>query len=297
MAALAVLYGLIMQRIIPSPFIIRQTLVLIFAAFLNGISINLLLVPHQLISGGVGGMALFTNYLTPVSVATWIIIFNIPIFIAGWKQLGRGFFIASLYGTVMLALMTYATMWTIPFNPLKDPLMATAFSGVLRGFGIGLALRVNGSMGGTDIIGAIFRKKYSISIGTVSLIINAIIVCLGGVVFGADIAALALISIFVEAMTVDKTIRGINTSKAIFIISTKPQQIADRIFEHIDRGVTFLEGEGAYYNNPRKVLYCVVSLRQLARVKYYVQQIDPEAFVSVADVSEVMGKGFRPSPF
>ena len=278
-------------------FYIKQYLFLTIGTFVSAIGINLFLVPHELVAGGISGFSLFLNYLTPFSTSFWLITLNIPIFILGWKILGKNFFFASLFGMLMLSLFLHFTDPISKIKLLSDPLLASVFSGVLRGIGIGMTLRVSGSQGGTDIIGAIIHKKYSMSIGQVSMFLNVAIVILAGLVLGADIAALAIVSIFVESVMMDKTVKGINTSVALFIISNEPRLIADQMLKKLDRGVTFLHGEGAYYGNTREVIYCVVSLRQLAKAKHYVKDIDANAFIAVADVSEVLGRGFRPSPF
>lgn len=282
---------------IKNHFILKQGFVIFIATLINALGVNIFLVPHKLIGGGFTGLAVFLNYITSYPIWAYVFLLNAPLFIIALKKLGRPFVLGSLYGMLALSFSLFLTEFTSKWELISSPIMAAVFSGVLRGLGVGLALRVNGSLGGTDIIGALVKKYFSISFGMVALAFNGFIVLLSGVKFGADIAGLALLSIFVESFAIDKTIQGINTSKAVFVISTKSEEIATRIMEKVNRGVTFLEGQGAYYKNPRKVLYCVVSLRQLARVKYHVKDIDADAFMSVADVSEVLGKGFKPSPF
>lgn len=278
-------------------FIIKQVIVTTFGVLMTAIGINLFLVPHHLVSGGISGLSLALNYLTQLPTGLWILIFNIPIFLLAWKSLGRAFFFASLLGMLLLSLFTLLTLPLSHLHVLKSPLIATLFGGALRGLGIGCVLRVNSSQGGTDILGALIRKRTSMSMGSISLILNGCIIVFSGIMFGAEVAALGILSIFMEAMATDRVIQGFDTSRAITIITTKPEEIAQEIIKHLDRGVTYLNGEGAFSHTPRKVLYTVVSLRQLARVKYYVQLHDPKAFVTVAEVSEVVGKGFRPQPF
>ncbi|MBI4211721.1 MAG: YitT family protein [Deltaproteobacteria bacterium] len=279
------------------PYLLHQTLTITLGAFLTAVAINLFLVPHQLVTGGVGGLALFVAYLIKLPVWMLVLGFNLPIFIAGFLLLGRSFLAGSLFGMVMMTVFIYLTEGMSQVHLVQDPFMSSIFGGVLGGVGMGLTLRVNGSLGGTDIIGAICKKYFSISIGTMNFVANALIVVLTGTIFGSDIASLALINIFVESIALDKTIQGLDTSKGIFIMTEKPSEIAALIMEKLNRGVTLLQGEGGFTQSPRQVIYTVVSLRQLARVKYYVQTTDPKAFMSIADVAEVVGEGFRPSPF
>lgn len=281
----------------PLSVYLKHALAITCGALLTGIAINTFLVPHEFVTGGISGVALVIHYLVPIPVWLMIVLLNAPLFIAGFFILGRDFLIGSLFGTVMLTIAVYATEGLAQFQLLKEPMLAAVFGALLSGVGIGITLRVNGSLGGTDIVGAIVKKFLSTSVGTTIFTANAFIILLSAGLFSPEVAAYGLINIFVEAMALDKTIRGINISKGVFIITSKPEEIAREIMTKLDRGVTYLHGEGAYYGNPRKILYSVVTLRQLSRVKYYVKRIDPHAFMSVAEVAEVVGEGFKPSPF
>ena len=278
-------------------FFLRQTCAITFGALLTAISINLFLVPLQFVTGGISGLALLIHYVAPIPIWAWILLFNAPVFVAGFLILGRGFLVASFYGTLALTLFVYLTEPLAQLKIMADPMLAAIFGGVVSEVGIGITLRLNGSLGGTDIIGAIVKKLWSINVGTTIFTSNALIIIAAGFIFGTEVAAFALINIFVEALLIDKTMKGFDTSQALMIISSKPEEIADYIMKHINRGVTFLQGEGAYQGRHVKVLYCVVSLRQVARVKLFVKQIDPAAFMTIENVIEVMGEGFRPSPF
>lgn len=278
-------------------FIMEQVGITTLGALISALGIGFFLTPHKLVTGGFGGLSLFTHYLIDLPVGLLVFLFNIPVFIAGWRTLGRSFFLGSLYGTLVFAGAIFVVEQFSSLNPLHDPLLAAIFGGLLGGIGAGLSMRVNSSLGGTDIIGALFRKSHSVSIGTVSFIVNMVIIAISGSVFGTETAAYGLISIFVGALAMDRAIQGINTSIAIFIVTEKPKDIADLIMKKLNRGVTFLEGHGAYEKTPTKVLYCVATLRELARIKFYVRSTDREAFMTIADVAEVIGHGFKPAPF
>lgn len=277
-------------------FLIKQTLLTALGVFMTALGINLFMAPHHLVSGGVSGLSLGLNYLTGFPTGLWILLFNIPIFAIAWKSLGRGFFLASLFGTVLLSTFTILTLPLSHLHFIKEPLVAALFGGAMRGVGIGFVLRVNSSQGGTDILGALIRKRYSVSMGTISLILNGIIIIFSGIMFGAEVASLGVLSIFMEAAATDKVIQGLDTSRAVTIITHKSDEIAQEIIQHLHRDVTFLHGAGSR-DQSWKVIYTVVSLRQLARVKLYVKKHDPEAFMTIADVTEVVGKGFRAQPF
>lgn len=275
---------------------IKNAVLIAIGSTVTSVGINAFLVPHKFISGGVSGLAQFASYLTPLSVATYVLVFNIPIFIFGWRFVGRTFVIGSLFGTAMLTLGLYSTEWMSHMGWAPERLLSAIIGGSLSGGGTGLVFRANSSHGGTDIIGAAVKKHWSYSIGSVAFTFNVMIVLLVGLIFGLHAALYTIVAQFCAATALDKVMLGIDRSRAVFIITTEPKQVADLIMSKLARGVTYLEGEGAYLGTRRRVLYCVVGLRQLARVKYYVKSVDPAAFLTVAEVSEVMGKGFKLPP-
>jgi len=276
--------------------LVRNFLLIICGSFISAVGINTFLVPHKFISSGFGGLSLFLSYLTPVSVATYLLIFNIPIFLFGWRYVGRVFVLGSLVGTIAFSLGLYFTAWMAHTGWEPEPMLSALVGGALSGGGAGLVFRASGSQGGTDIVAAAVRKRWSLSIGSVVFVFNAAIVLCLGFVYGLHAALYSLLAQFCSAMALDKVMLGWDRRRALFIISSEPQKIAREITKKLGRGVTFLEGEGAFFGGKQKVIFCVVSLRQLARAKYFVQSMDPNAFMTVAEVSEVLGKGFKSVP-
>lgn len=276
--------------------IFRNLILIFIGSLIAAVGINAFLAPHNFLSGGVSGLSLLLSYLTPWSVGTYVIVLNIPVFVVGWFKVGRAFVWGSMIGMLMLAGCLYATEWMAHMGWAPERLLSALIGGALSGGGTGLVFRANSSHGGTDIVAAAIKKSTSISIGTVTFAFNVVIISLLGVSFGLHAALYTVVSLLCAAIALDKVIIGIDNSRAVFIISTKPEEIADLIMKKLSRGVTFLEGEGAYMGRKQKVIYCVVTLRQLARVKYYVQSTDPNAFITVAEVNEVAGKGFRAVP-
>lgn len=269
---------------------------IVIGSVISAIGINAFLVPHKFLSSGVSGLAQFVSYVTPVSVGTYVLVFNIPIFILGWRYVGRVFIVGSLIGVVALSLGLYATEWMAIRGWAPERLLSALIGGALAGGGTGLVFRANSSHAGIDIIAAAVKKRWSMSIGTISFIFNAVMVSVLGIFFGLNPALYSIIVYFCSAVALDKVFVGLDTSRAVFIISEEPQKIANLIVKKLNRGVTFLDGEGAYLGRKQKVIYCVVPLRQLARIKHYVQSTDPHAFLTVAEVTEVLGKGFRSVP-
>jgi len=275
---------------------VRNIALVIIGSFITAVGINAFLVPHKFLSGGVSGLSQLFSYITPWSVGTYVLVLNIPIFILGLWKVGRTFVFGSAIGMLALVGWLYATEWMAYTGWAPERLLSALIGGTLGGGGTGLVFRANSSHAGVDIIAAAIRKQWSVSIGTVSFIFNIFITALLGTIFGLHAALYTIVALFCSAIALDKVMIGIGNSRAVFIISSRPQEIADLIMKKLGRGVTFLDGEGAYMGTKQKVIYCVVTLRQLARVKYYVKSTDPRAFMTVAEVSEVAGKGFREAP-
>jgi uncharacterized membrane-anchored protein YitT (DUF2179 family) len=274
----------------------RNLLLVAVGSLITAIGINCFLVPHKFLSGGVSGLSQLFSYLTPWSVGTYVLVLNIPIFVMGWFKVGRTFVVGSALGMLALAGFLYATEWMAHTGWAPERLLSALIGGTLSGGGTGLVFRANSSHAGIDIIAAAIKKQWSMSIGTVAFFFNFFITVLLGTIFGLHAALYTIVALFCSAIALDKVMIGIDNSRAVFIISSEPDRIADLIIKKLGRGVTFLEGEGAYTTQKQRVIYCVVTLRQLARVKYYVQSTDPKAFMTIAEVNEVAGKGFRAAP-
>lgn len=263
---------------------------------ITAVGINAFLVPHKFLSGGVSGLSQLLSYLTPVSLATYFLVLNIPVFLFGWRYVGRVFVLGSVVGLLALSACLYATAWMADTGWAPERLLSAIIGGAMSGGGTGLVFRANSSHGGIDVLAAAIKKRWSWSIGTVAFVFNAVIVLVLAFVFGLHAALYTIVSQFVSSVVVDRVIIGLDTGRAVFVITSEPKKIADLIIKKLNRGVTFLEGEGAYMGRRQQVIYCVVSLSQLARVKHYVKTTDPDAFLTIAEVSEVQGRGFRAVP-
>lgn len=274
----------------------KITLILTGSA-ISGTGIALLLAPHKLLSGGVTGTSMLLSYVTPLDPGIWMIAINIPLFIMAWRKIDLHFCVYSMIGTLALsgAIMVLSNI-EIPML-VHDPLLASLFGGMLCGGGTGLVIRARGSHGGTDIISVIVRQKFSISIGMVSFYINIVLVALLSIKFGLEIGLLTIFAQYVSSKSLDRVVTGFNTAKGVTIISDKADELAEYIMRRMYRGVTFLDGEGAYGGGHKKVIWCVVTTSQLSRIKGAMKRIDPSAFMAINDAEEIVGKGFYRSPF
>jgi uncharacterized membrane-anchored protein YitT (DUF2179 family) len=284
-----------MKRIVKSLFGIS------LGAILVAISISLFILPHKLISGGISGLSLIIFYLTnnlfniPVSIL--IFVFNIPIVVLGAKQLGKNFTLYSIFGITMMSAMIYVfenipQIVSLIHTPTQNRLLAAIFSGVTTGIGGGIVFRSGGTLGGTDILGMIIKKKYNLSIGSFLLYSNVIIMILSLIFFEPETVMYTLISMYVASTVTDAVQEGINTKTTVLVISDHYEEVAEQILKALHRGVTYLHGEGGFLHNEKKIIMCVATKFELSLLKELTLKADPHAFISISETTEVLGKGF-----
>ena len=271
----------------------KKLFFIVMGNLLCSIAFNVFFVPNKLLSGGVGGMGILLQYLTNIPTGVWVLIINIPIFILGSKMVDREF---ALYGFISMLVFSFLLTITSEIGKyiiIDDILLVSIFGGIFNGIGMGLMFRNRASQGGLDIVAAILRKNYNINIGTALMGVNTVIISLSSLLFGYKSAMYTLIALYTAYKVLDKVQTGFNVKKNIVIVSDKHEQLAEAIIQKLHRGVTFLEGVGAYTNEDKRVIYCIVTSRETARLKSIIDEIDPNAFLTINDVVEVKGRGFR----
>lgn len=261
-------------------------------ASLLGISINTFLLPHHMLSGGISGIAMILHFMFNLPIGGLVALLNVPIFYAAYKFLDRESVFIGLYGMIIFSAVIDATSFLVSYNVTDDILLAAIFGGALTGVGGGLVFRVNGNTGGADIIAVIVKKYYALDVGSVMFAINVLLMTISAVLFGFKPAMYTLISMYVGATVIDRVIEGFNRKKTVMIISDHCEEIADAILSEIGRGVTFLQGEGAFTHQEKKLIFVVVTLIQIAKIKVIIQTTDPQAFIIIQDATEVSGHGF-----
>jgi uncharacterized membrane-anchored protein YitT (DUF2179 family) len=275
-----------------SPWEVAINLLQIIAgSLLVAVSLNILLIPHGLLSGGVAGLALAFLYLFKIPVYSSILLLNIPIFWWGAREINRQFLLYSLAGTLALTIFQATTYNLIEPLPV-DLFLASIFGGGLSGVGLGLVFRGHGSTGGTDIIAVILKKKKNMSIGEVGFYANLLVITISLAFFPLDIVLYTVISMFVAGKMIDVTITGFNLNKSVMIISNMSEEIGGRIINEMHRGVTYFSGWGAFTRENKTIINCVANRFELAKLKHIISEIDPDAFVYISDATEVLGKGF-----
>lgn len=250
-----------------------------------------------LVTGGFTGLTIVIRSLTKSviegGIPLWFtnIVLNIPVFLYSYIKFGRKFVGRTLFATLMLSVWLYI----IPGVDLSgdDYLLAALFGGVFTGVGMGLVLRAGATTGGTDMVAALIQSRMRhYSVVQIMQVMDAAIVIAGLYVFGLRSTLYAVVSIFVMTKVSDAFLEGFKNSKAALIITNHHEEVAQRLMDELDRGVTGMDAKGMYTQNYKCVLYCVVSRKEIVRLKEIVNDVDPEAFVIVSDVREVLGEGF-----
>lgn len=266
--------------------------VILLGGIISGISFNVFIMPHKMLSGGVSGIALITNYITGINPGLIIFALNIPIFLLGYKYVDKEFILLSLIGMASLSFFIDLFSFLRYKTFVEDIMLSSIYGGVLNGIGMGIVFRNRASLGGTDIIAVIVKKYLSINIGSTSLIINFAIVAISSIIYGIKPAMYTLISMYIASKVLDKVQEGFDIRKQVMIISNNEEEMVKEIIKRLHRGVTYLEGEGAFTGNKKRVIYCIVTINQLAKLKQIVRETDPYAFMTVSDTAEVLGQGF-----
>lgn len=273
--------------------IFLKYLVIIAGMTIACIGINGFLRPAHLLSGGVPGASAAINYITGMNIGILTFLINIPIFVLGFIYLEKEFCIISLINMILFSTLLGLTQNIGQFIPIDDILLQSVYGGILSGMGAGLVFRTKSSQGGTDILAAILKFKKNIPMKDTTFSINILIVSIGGILFGIDLALYTLIGMFLNAATMNFIKDAMNYQKSVMVISRESESIATDIMEHLHRGVTFLDAEGAYTKEKKKIIYCIVSSNEIPKIKEIALKYDKKSFISVNDVSEVKGRGFK----
>jgi uncharacterized membrane-anchored protein YitT (DUF2179 family) len=269
----------------------QRTFFIVFGAILMGVGLEEFLVPNQILDGGIVGISIIFSHLTGVKLGIFIFTLNIPFFFIGYKQIGKTFALSTLLGIAVLSVTT-SLLHHVP-GITDDLLLATVFGGIVLGVGVGIVIRYGGSLDGTEIMAILLNKKLPFSVGEIIMFFNIFIFGVAGFVFGWDRAMYSLLAYYIAFKTIDIVIAGLDESKSAWIISDKHQDLGEAIMARLGRGVTYLNGEGAYTGDDKKVIFCVITRLEEAKLKDIVEELDPSAFLAVANISEVRGGRFK----
>ncbi|MEH7580502.1 YitT family protein [Priestia megaterium] len=281
----------VVHRSLSAKMIVKRMLFILVGALLMAVGLEFFLVPNEVIDGGIVGISIILSHLTDVQIGFYIFVLNLPFFFIGYNQIGKTFALSTLLGVIILSIAT-SIFHDLPVLT-GDPLLATVFGGIVLGVGVGIVIRYGGSLDGTEILAILFNKRTPFSVGETIMFFNLFILGSAGFVFGWDRAMYSLMAYFIAFKTIDIVIQGLDESKSAWIISEQYEQIGEAILARLGRGVTYLNGEGAYTGDDKKVIFCVITRLEEAKLKAIIDEIDPSAFFAVAAIAEVRGGRFK----
>lgn len=263
----------------------RNIVVIILASIVVGSAYNLLLIPHEILSSGLSGIAMMLGLVTPLNTGVMNLLLNLPLLILGMMKLGKRF----IGYTILSVVVISASLYVIPvYQVTNDPILASLFGGVIVGVGVGVIFRASGSSGGFDIVAMLLSRKRDFPLGALISAMNAIVVAISGFVFSWDAALLTLVSIYATGKVVD-TIHTSHIKLTLMIITSKGEDVKQQLLAKLHRGITIIDAKGAYSGEGRKVLLTVITRYQLAEVKSMIKETDAKAFVNIMQTTEVMG--------
>jgi uncharacterized membrane-anchored protein YitT (DUF2179 family) len=272
-----------------------QYAAIVLGSFIYALGFQLFMLPNNIVAGGVTGVAMIINAFTHWPIGLMVILINIPIFAYGWRHFGLEFLLASVAGmAISSAFVDLLAMFNLPAATL-DPMLASIIGGVIKGAGLGMIYYVGATTGGVDIVAKVLRQKQPhINFGTIVMMIDiAIIAAYAIALHKLESAMYSMIAMFVVSKVIDAALYGIDNSVLCYIISEKSRELTQEIINGtMHRGVTLLQGEGAYSHAPKKVILCVIKRTQIAALRRVVRSVDEHAFFVVSDAKNVFGKGF-----
>ena len=266
---------------------VAKAFFLTLGCFIVAVGLEMFLLPNQIIDGGIIGISMMVSYLTKWNLGLLIFCINIPFILMALTTLGRKFVFQTFFATAMLAVATNVLHGKQATN---DLLLATIFGGIILGFGVGLILRNNASLDGTEMVSINLAKKLKIiSVGELLMFINLFIYMGAGFLYGWDRALYSILTYYIASKVIDSVLEGLDKAKSVRIFSDYYKEIGNAIMKELDVSVTYMKAMGGYSKQEKIQTYCVVSKFEMAKLKELVHSIDPRAFLVTEDVHEVEG--------
>ncbi len=275
--------------------ILKEYLIITLGFIIVAIGITLFLEPNKIAGGGVMGLAIIINsYFKYLSVGLLMTILNTLLFIVAFSVIGGKFGVKTVYSSFGLSLAVLVIdKFKFTQAITTNLMLATIFGTLISGIGMGIVFNRNASTGGTDILAKIINKFFHIDIGKALLLVDLAVTLWAGFALGPDIGMYSLLSVIITGFTIDNVIEGLNKCKQIMIISRKNNAICEYIIKDLDRGCTLLNGVGGYTSKETLILYTVLNRNEFIKLKQYIKEIDPNAFITISDAHEVLGEGFK----
>lgn len=271
--------------------IVSRIFFIMFGAVLVAFALETFLINNSIIDGGITGISIMLSYLSSVQVGVFLFVLNLPFLIIGYKQIGKTFALSTLLGVATLSVTTSLLHSWTPFT--DDTFLAAVFGGIMLGVGTGIVIRSGGSLDGTEIIAILVNRKSPFSVGETVMFINLFILGSAGFVYSLDRALFSMVAYYIAFKSIDLIIEGLNESKSVWIISDLYRDIGDTIVARLGRGVTYLQGEGGYSGDAKRVIFVVINRLEEAKLKSIVSEVDPGAFLAVGNIHDVKGGRFK----
>ncbi|CAH1215980.1 hypothetical protein PAECIP111892_04217 [Paenibacillus auburnensis] len=269
----------------------QRIVMMVLGAAMMSVALEIFLVPNELIDGGITGISIMLSHIFNIPLGILLTLLNLPFLVIGYKQIGKTFALSTLFAVI---LMSIGTQLLHPVKPITvEPLLAAVFGGVILGVGVGLVVRYGGSLDGTEIVAILIAKKLPFSVGEVVMFFNFFILSVAGFVFGWNNAMFSLIAYYIAFKMIDVTLEGLDQSKSVWIISDKFRDIGEALTERLGRGVTYLDGEGGFSGENKKVIFVVITRLEEAKLKSIVEDWDSDAFVAIGNIHDVKGGRFK----
>lgn len=271
---------------------IKRAFMVSAGSLIYALAINIFIAPHKLLSGGIAGISLLVQYITNIPSGYWVFILNIPIFILGLKKVDKDFVLFSMIGMFTMSIFLVLTKDVDRFITVQDLFISTLFGAVLSGIGMGMIFRNRASQGGTDIIAVIIRNKNGFKMSDLYFILNGAIALLGIFFTSIELTLYTILLMFIKSLVIGKITEGFDHKKIVIIITQKEKEVSNLIMKETGRGTTYLYGEGAYSGEKKKVIYSLMTTRELNNVKKLIEKVDPTSLISISEAEEISGKGF-----
>ncbi|PHB50235.1 YitT family protein [Bacillus pseudomycoides] len=275
--------------------LLYRLIMIVFGATCAAVAIELFLMPNKIIDGGIIGISLILDYLTPniwwLSFSTLVVILNLPFMYSGYKQIGKTFMLSSAFAIVALAFIESTLHSFKPFT--TEPILATVFGGLILGIGVGIVIRHGGSLDGTEIMGILLTKKLPFSVGEFVMFVNLFIFAWAAFVFGVEQAMYSVMTYYIAFKTIDTVIQGLDETKAVLIVSDQYEEVSNAILHRLGRGTTKLVAKAGYTDKEKEVIYAVVTRLEVTKLKSIVHEIDENAFITIMSTQETNGGKFK----
>lgn len=261
---------------------------------LVAISVVYFFEPNNIAAGGITGLAIVVNYYLPfISIGPLVLIMDSILFVIAFIILGSKFGAKTIYSSLLLSISMWIMQTFIPYNVTDDLILATIFGTLISAGGMAIVFNANASTGGTDIIAKILNKFFYVDIGKALLMVDFIVTLFGAITFGINMGLYGLLSVIINGVVIDRIIAGFNVKSEITIISDKNKEISKFILNDLERGCTFIKGVGGFTGNDTALLYTVLDRSEFIKLKHHINDVDNTAFITVGEVHEVMGEGFK----